>query len=475
MRNSSFIPITRRQILREAATGFGGTALLWMLHQQDLRAEQSSGPRSYDLRVKKTDQPPKVKSVIYLYIGGGPSTLDMFDPKPVLKKYNGQDAPMMITGRRLGGSQKVMASLWEFKQRGQSGRWVSQLMPHFTKIVDDVTFLRSVTTDRVDHSTAQFTSLTGRGVAGFPSIGSWAAYGLGTENQNLPAFVALEDTYTTIRNRVWGSAFLPPIYQGTKMNLDGAPIFDVSRPKDVSAGEQTSFLQLVNDLNRLHKERGHQRDLDLEARISNYELAAKMQLAATDAADLSRETEATRKLYGLDDPKTGNYGKCCLLARRLVERGVRFVTVVNGDWDHHNAIEEGLTKACYRNDQGSSGLIQDLKSRGLLESTLVVWGGEFGRLPTIETPRGKPGRDHNPHGFSIWMAGGGLKPGFDFGDTDEFGYRALDPYKVTHSDVHATILHLLGLDYRKLTFEYEGRHESLIGVNPARVITEVLS
>ena len=464
--------ISRRQILREAAGGFGSAALLWMLHQEGLTAQETS-PRSYDLRPRRPDLPPKIKSVIYLYMGGGPSTIDMFDPKPILKKYDGQDCPTKVEGRRLGGSQKVMASPWQFKQYGQSGRWVSELMPNMAQVIDYTTFLRGLTTDRVDHSTAQFTALTGRGIAGFPSIGSWAAYGLGTENQNLPAFVALEDTYTTIRNRVWGSAFLPPIYQGTKMNVEGAPIFDVNRPKGISEEQQQDFLRLVNALNRAQKKEHYAKDAELDARIANYELAARMQLAATRVGDISSETEATRKLYGMDDPKRANFSACCLMARRLVEAGVRFVTVVNGGWDHHNNIKADLPDVCYRTDKGIAGLLADLKARGLLDSTLVVWGGEFGRLPTVETLVGNPGRDHNPHGFSIWMAGGGLKPGFDFGMTDELGY-AVVGQKHTHSDVHATILHLLGLDYQKLTFEYEGRNESLIGVNPARVIQEVL-
>jgi hypothetical protein len=466
-------PTSRRQILREAATGFGGTALLWMLHQDRMRAAQTQA-RSYDLRPRKPDLLARAKAVIYLYMGGGPSTIDMFDPKPLLKKYDGQECPTKVEGRRLGGSQKVMASPWQFEQYGESGRWVSELMPNMARVIDHTTFLRGLTTDRVDHSTAQFTALTGRGIAGFPSIGSWAAYGLGTENQDLPAFVALEDTYTTIRNRVWGSAWLPPIYQGTRMNAEGSPIFDINRPKDVTEEQQRSFLQLVNDLNRVQKREHHAHDMELDARIANYELAARMQLAATKVADLSKETEATRKLYGMDDPKTAHFSTCCLMARRLVENGVRFVTVVNGGWDHHNNIQADLTDVCYRTDRGIAALLADLESRGLLKSTLVVWGGEFGRLPTVEQLTGKPGRDHNPHGFSIWMAGAGLKPGFDLGGTDELGYAALGE-KLTHSDVHATILHLLGLDYRKLTFEYEGRNESLTGVNPARVIHEILT
>src|SRR5215470_10251744 len=274
-------PISRRRLLREVATGFGNTALMWMLHQDQLRAEE---PRAHDLHPRKPHLLAKAKSVIYLYMGGGPSTIDMFDPKPLLKKYDGKDCPTKVEGRRLGGSQKVMASPWEFKQYGASGRWVSELMPHFAKVVDHTTFLRAVTTDRVDHSTAQFTALTGRGIAGFPSIGSWAAYGLGAENQDLPAFVALEDTYTTIRNRVWGSAWLPPVYQGSQMNVDGAPIFDINRPKDVTEEQQLSFLHLVNDLNRVQKTDHYAHDVELDARIANYELAAKMQLTATNVA-----------------------------------------------------------------------------------------------------------------------------------------------------------------------------------------------
>ena len=457
-------------MLRDAANGIGGAALAWMLHQ-----EQLWGAAPYDLTPKKPDFPAKAKSVIYIYMGGGPSTVDMFDYKPILEKYDGQDSPTKVSGRRLGGSQKVMASPWKFKQYGEAGRWVSELLPNFAKVVDQPTFLRAVTTDRVDHSTAQFSALTGRGIAGFPSIGSWVAYGLGTENQDLPAFVALEDTYTTIRNRVWSSAWLPPIYQGTRMNVEGTPLYDVARPKDVSEDEQRSFLRLVNDLNRIQKREKYSRDQDLEARIANYELAAKMQLEATQVAELAKESDATKKLYGLDDPKTANFSTCCLMARRLVEHGVRFVTIVNGGWDHHTNIKEDLPEVCYRTDKGVAALLTDLNSRGLLDSTLVIWGSEFGRLPTVEQVTARPGRDHNPHGFSIWMAGAGLKRGFDFGQTDELGYAASGPVKLTHSDVHATILHLLGLDFKKLTFEYEGRQESLVGVNPAHVITEVLA
>src|SRR5262245_56908826 len=331
--------ISRRQMLRDTANGIGGAALAWMLHQEQL---WGAAQRQYDLTPKKSDLAAKAKSVIYIYMGGGPSTVDMFDYKPVLEKYNGEDSPTKVSGRRLGGSQKIMASPWKFKQYGQTGRWVSELLPNFAKVVDQPTFLRAITTDRVDHSTAQFSALTGRGIAGFPSIGSWVTYGLGTESQDLPAFVELEDTYTTIRNRVWSSAWLPPIYQGTRMNVEGTPLFDVARPKEVSEEEQRSFLRLVNDLNRIQKREKYSREQDLEARIANYELAAKMQLEATQVADLVKESDVTKKLYGLDDPKTANFSTCCLMARRLVEHGVRFVTIVNGGWEHDSKIKAAL-------------------------------------------------------------------------------------------------------------------------------------
>ncbi len=469
------VPMSRRRMLQNAATGFGSAALMWMLNQERGRAETLAPAGGFDLKPKKPDFPPRVKSVIYLYMGGGPSTVDMWDPKPLLAKYDGKEAPMHLEGRRLNGSQIVMASPWQFKQYGESGRWVSELLPNFPSVVDKVTMVRSVTTDRVDHSTAQFSALTGRGIAGFPSVGAWATYGMGTENQNLPAFVALEDTYTTIRNRVWGSAFLPPIFQGTKVNVEGAPIYDIARPKEITESDQKGFLSLVNGLNRVQKKQNYAEDMEMEARIANYELAARMQLAASDVADLAKETEATKKLYGFDDPKTKNYGACCLMARRMVEKGVRFVTVVNGGWDHHTNIKQDLPKVCFSTDRGVSALLTDLAGRGLLDSTLVVYGGEFGRLPTVEQVSQRPGRDHNPHGFTVWMAGGGLKQGFNFGDTDEIGYAALDEFKLTHSDIHATILHMLGLDFKKLTFPHEGRNESLIGVSPARVIKEIFA
>lgn len=460
--------LSRRQALQEAALGFGGLALHSMMA---LGAE----PRAYDLRVRKPHFAPKAKNVIFIYVGGGPSTIDMYDPKPVLKKYDGQAAPFEIKGRALNGSQQVMASPWAFTKCGQSGREISNLLPHFQKVVDKVSFVRSMTTDRIDHSTAQFTFVTGRGFTGFPSIGAWVNYALGSENQNMPGYIALGEG-ASIGTRAHSSAWLPPVYSGTAMRADAkSPIYDIKRPESITAEQQVKLLEMVKELNREQKAQ-HPLDQDMEARISNYELAARMQVEAMRVADLSAETEATRNLYGCDDKASGQFGKHCLMARRLVESGVRFVQIYGGGgWDTHSSIVPQLPGLCHYIDQGMSALLADLDQRGMLNDTLVVWSGEFGRLPTIEARTSSPGRDHNPYGFNMWMAGAGLKRGYDFGATDELGYAAVQEHRVGHADIHATIQHLLGLDYQKNTFFYEGRDESLVGVTPARVLKELLA
>jgi hypothetical protein len=473
--------LTRRAALRGTAGGFGALAASWLLQREGAFAA-GGAPRIYDLTPKAPHFPPKAKNVIFIYISGGASTIDMFDPKPALEKYDGKPAPFEIKGRRINGSQEVMASPWSFKQYGQSGRPVSELLPEFTKVVDDVAFVRSMTTDRIDHSTAQFTFVTGRGFTGFPSTGSWVAYGLGTENQDLPAFIALEYGQATIGSRTYSSAWLPPVYNGTEMQTDPqAPMFDIRRPEDVTVDDQRKILDAVGELNRAQMQARNVRfDHEFEARIKNYELAARMQLEAMKVADISKETDATRKLYGMDDPGSREFGERCLLARRLVESGVRFVQLISASgggngWDTHRNIGGALPGLCQSIDKPMAGLLADLKARGMLKDTLVVWSSEFGRLPTIEARSGDPGRDHNPYGFNMWMAGGGVAPGVDYGMTDELGYAAIPEFAVTHSHIHATILHLLGLDYKRLTYKYEGRDESLVGVNPARVVTEILA
>jgi hypothetical protein len=464
-------------MLQDVAVGFGAMALNSIIQTERAYGAESSmmKERVFDLKPKQPHFAPRAKNVIFIYIGGGPSTIDMFDPKPALMKYDGKPAPFEIKGRALNGSQQIMASPWPFTKCGQSGREVSNLLPYFQKVVDKVTFVRSMSTDRIDHSTAQFTFVTGRGATGFPSIGSWLSYALGTENQNLPAFIALGEG-ATIGARAHSSAWLPPIFNGTSMRADPqAPIYDIKRPESMSLDQQRRLLDMVENLNR-QQNRAYPLDQDLESRIANYELAARMQVEALKVADLSEESEATKKLYGIDERVAGPFSKLCLMARRLSERGVRFVQVYGGgggNWDTHNNIEGQLPGLCQYIDQGMSALLIDLEQRGMLKDTLVVWSGEFGRLPTIEAKNSKPGRDHNPYGFSMWMAGAGMKPGFDFGQSDELGYAAVKEHKVGHSDIHATIQHMLGVDFKKNTFPYEGRDESLVGVTQARVLNEL--
>jgi hypothetical protein len=444
--------LSRREILQNSAVGFGAMALNSILQREGYAAESAlAKERTYDQKPKAPHFAPKAKNVIFIYVGGGPSTIDMFDPKPALLKYDGKPAPFEIKGRALNGSQQIMASPWKFQTVGQHGRQVSDLLPYFQKVVDKTTFVRSMTTDRIDHSTAQFTFVTGRGFTGFPSIGSWVAYALGTENQNLPAYIAL-GTGATIGERAHSSAWLPPIYNGVGMRADAkTPIYDIKRPDNISEAQQRRLLDMVGELNREQKAAQYPLDQDLEARIANYELAARMQLEALKVADLDQESEATKKLYGIDQKVAGPFSKLCLMARRLVEKDVRFVTVYaggGGNWDTHNNIEGQLPGLCEYIDQGMSGLLVDLEQRGMMKDTLVVWSGEFGRLPTIEAKNSKPGRDHNPYGFSM---------------------------KCGHADIHATIQHLLGIDYKRNTFPYEGRNESLVGVTPARVLSDLFA
>jgi hypothetical protein len=401
----------------------------------------------------------------------------MWDYKPGLVKFDGKPAPFEIKGRALNGSQQVMASPWKFQQYGQSGRYISELLPHFSRVVDKVTFVRSMTTDRIDHSTAQFTFVTGRGFTGFPAIGSWVNYALGTENQNLPGYIALGDG-ATIGARAHSSAWLPPIYNGTGMRADPkAPIFDIKRPESMSGDEQRHLLNLVEALDK-EQDSPYVLDQDLESRISNYELAARMQVEALKVADLSKESQATHDLYGTGTKVAGPFSKLCLMSRRLVQSGVRFVQIYaggGGNWDTHSNIKGQLPGLCEYIDQGMSALVTDLDQLGMSKDTLLICSSEFGRLPTIQANNSQPGRDHNPYGFSIWAHGAGLKEGFDYGQSDELGYAADRNFKCGHSDVHATVQHLLGIDFKRNTFPYEGRNESLVGVNPARVLTDIFA
>lgn len=459
--------LSRRRMLVESAGGLGGLALASLLQSQGL--SEAPGTAS-----ERRHPAPKAKSVIFLYMSGGPSQLDLLDPKPLLKRLDGKPIPVSVQQRDVFGTGKVMASPFKFTKHGQCGADVSELLPHLSGVVDDIAIVRSGVTNRIDHGEALLMMHTGRPIPGFPTIGSWITYALGTENQNLPAYVSMSNV-TAYRERIaTGSAFLPSLYQGTPMNWRGGgdPFAFLSPPggRADEAKRQRDYLQLTQALNRRHLE--SRRELEeLDTRIQNFELAARMQVEAMKSIDVSGESEATTRLYGIDNEETNDFGMRCLFARRLVESGVRYIHLLHHDWDHHSNLSIGLPKSCRQVDQPIAALLRDLKQRGLLDSTLVVWTGEFGRLPTVEAT---DGRDHNPHGFSFWLAGGGVKPGITHGATDEFGYNAIED-KVSVHDLHATMQHLTGVDWKQNIFEFEGRDETLTGVQPARVVQPLLA
>ncbi len=402
--------------------------------------------------------PPKAKSVIWLFMEGGPSHLDLFDPKPALQKYAGQPMPAsfgkVITAMGTGNNGLMPSSrIW--KQYGQGGLWISDWYSKLAEHADDLAVIRSCWADGLNPVGSVCQMNTGSILAGRPSLGAWTTYGLGTANENLPTFVVLTDQSEVLGGpKNWSSGFLPATYQGTQFRNNGAPIFDLL---PANGERQRAKLDLLAEMNRRFSA-DKPEDTELEARTESYELAYRMQSAAPEAVDLSKESDATRKLYGMDDPVTAKFGANCLLARRLVERGVRFVELYCGSgsaWDAHTDLDGNHSKMCKVSDQPAAGLLADLKARGMLKDTLVVWGGEFGRTPFSE--KGK-GRDHNPWGFSMWMAGGGIKGGQTVGTTDEIGLRAVDRPCHVH-DIHATILHLLGLNHERVTYFHNGRFE----------------
>lgn len=456
-------PLSRREVLARSMGGLG-TVVLSALFPDIMRG--ADGSPIYDLQPRKPHFAPKAKSVIFLFMPGGPSQMDLLDPKPLLNQFDGQDIPIKVSSRSFDAKPKVWGSPFRFAKHGQSGIEVSELLPGLASVIDDVAVIRSGVTERVDHDTATCHYLTGRNTVGFPTMGAWVVYGLGSVNQNLPAFVALQEGGL----RKFWSGFLPSTFQGTLMEPEGIPLPDLQRPAAWSVEQENSLISMVNGLNRMSRDK-HPELYELDTRIANFELAARMQVEAMRQVDFSKESEETKRLYGLDEPDQRSAGLRCLLARRLVESGVRFVQLQLAAWDHHGNLTAGLRSACRQTDGPIAGLLKDLKQRGLLDSTLVVWGGEFGRLPTVQV---KDGRDHNPKGFTTWMAGGGIKGGTIYGATDEWGYEAIEN-PVSHSDMHATILHLLGMDVRKLTYDYDGRVETLIGVNPARVLREIVA
>lgn len=457
--------LSRRMFLGQYAGSLGGLALAHMLGSGAKTAAAEPGASAATLK-------PKAKSVICLFQHGGPSQMDLFDPKPALNKYHGQPYPGGDLEVHFAAQKgNVLGSPFKFEPRGQSGMELCELLPHTAKVADEMTLVRSMNTESVDHESALRLIHGGRFLAGMPTWGAWVTYALGSDNRNLPAYVVLGDPsgLPVDGERNWTSGWLPALYQGTMFRSGKSPVLNLRTPDRVSAQARLNQLQYLDRLNRAHLER-HPENSDLAARLKNFETAARMQTAVPGVLDISDETAETRSLYGLDNPATTEYGTRCLLARRLVEQGVRFVQIFlnSQPWDTHNKNAESLKGLCGRTDQPSAALVQDLKRRGLLDSTIVMWTGEFGRLPISQ---GADGRDHNRRGFSLWLAGGGFKPGYVHGATDDFGYEAVKDIVTVH-DLHATLLTSLGIDHRRLSFPHEGRPTSLTDadVTKAKVV-----
>jgi hypothetical protein len=474
-------PVTRREMLERCAHGFGAVALAALLADGSLGATTSGSNATADSeRNPLAPRPPhfaaKAKRVIFLYMDGGPSQVDTFDPKPQLIKENGKPFPAKIEATQFDNVGQTLASPWKFKQYGQSGIPVSDLFPHVAQCVDDLCIVRSMTSKFSEHTNANYFLHTGSGQQGRPSMGAWTTYGLGSECQELPGFVVINGGLIPpggLDN--FSSSFLPATYQGSIFKPIGVPVANIERTER-DARLQQQKLALAGRLDRAFAERLGPADA-VETAIANYELAYRMQTAVPKLVDMADESAATKKLYGLDHKfePTRIFAAECLLARRLVERGVRFIELtcpkVSGDrWDQHGRLREGHENNSLAVDQPIAALLKDLKNRGLLDSTLVVWAGEFGRTPFAQ---GTDGRDHNPFGFTIWMAGGGVKPGYIHGATDEFGYKAIEN-KLEMHDLHATVLHLLGLDHTKITFRFSGRDMRLTDVH-GNVVKEILA
>lgn len=464
--------LSRRQMLETSGLGLGSLAACW-LSQQTL-----PGAEGFNLRSRPAAKPARAKSVILMMQNGGPSQMDLFDPKPELQKHSGRQHSIKVEMFQTGSEQnKLLASPFQFKRFGEAGIEFSEAVPHIAGVADDLCVLRSMHTGHNNHTEALVMFMTGKIFQGRPAVGSWISYALGTENQNLPAYIVLRDPegYNTSGTLTWSSGWLPALYRGTEFSSAGAPVLNLQPAKPQAEGVQRANLEFLAALNRRHQ-RHYPRESELETRIQNYELAARMQLAAANVLDLSQETADTQKLYGLDQPATRGYGLRCLLARKLVEAGVRFVQIHPKPfqpWDTHANTQAALNDICGNCDLPTAGLIRDLKQRGLLEDTIVIWSGEFGRLPVSQNGTG---RDHNRNAFSLLAAGGGFKPGFAFGETDEVGYRAaVNPVSV--ADLHATLLHQFGVDHTELTFHHAGRDETLTdeSLTHARVVHEVLA
>lgn len=474
----SFCGRTRREFLWQTGAGFGSAALAGLLSQDSFFASATASDSS---NLPQTHFPPKAKSVIFLFMYGGPSHIDTFDYKPTMKGRDNQTVEVKTFGR--GGhknSGRIVEPRWEFKQYGKCGKWVSDLFPNLAQHVDDIAFIHSMTADSPIHGSAMLMMNSGRIQSGHPCLGSWVNYGLGTINENLPGFVVMLDPkggpISGAKN--WSSGYMPASFQGTIFRTQGTPILDLKAREGVTRSQQRTILDSLQEQNSEHAAlRGNRSEL--LSRISSYELAFKMQEHAPEAVDIASESADTHKLYGIDQDRTRDFGTKCLLARRLVERGVRFIQIYSGgahnddNWDAHADLKQNHDFHAGNTDKPIAGLLEDLKRRGLLEDTLVIWGGEFGRQPTAEYAQGT-GRDHNSYGFTMWMAGGGIRGGTSVGATDELGAAAVEkPFHV--KNLHATVLHQLGIDPNRLSYFHSGLDQKLVGVEPIEPIHEIIS
>jgi hypothetical protein len=466
--------LTRRHFFSRTATGLGVAAL-----SQLLGATEPKGLPGLPHFA------PKAKRVIYLFQSGGPSQIELFDYKPKLVQLEKTDLPESVRmGQRLTGmsasqsSFPVVPSRYKFAQHGESGAWVSELLPHTAKIADQLTFIRSMHTEAINHDPAVTLIQTGTQIGGRPSMGSWVSYGIGAETEDLPAFVVMISPGSgtggqPLYDRLWGSGFLPSRYQGVKFRSVGDPVLYLSNPEGMSRDDRRAYLDTLAAMNKLKLE--EYGDPEIGTRIAQYEMAYRMQASVPELTDLSKEPDSTFALYGEDARKPGTFAANCLLARRLAERGVRFIQLYHRDWDHHGKLPEGLPKKCKETDQASAALILDLKQRGMLDDTLVIWGGEFGRTVYCQGRLTETdyGRDHHPRCFTIWLAGGGIKPGVILGETDDYGYNVTqDPVHV--HDLQATILHCLGIDHKRLTYKFQGRHFRLTDVH-GNIVKQILA
>ncbi len=468
----------RRHFFHRTADGILGMALAQLFVREGWSEET---PKTFDLSPKQGHHAATAKSVIHLFMNGGPSQMDLFDPKPALDQYAGKPFPgdvEAIGNQSTDAIGSVMNSPFRFERHGKSGTWMSDALPYTAQVVDELCFLHSMWTDHPNHDNALYKIHSGQLFMGHPSLGSWVSYGLGSECDDLPAYVVLDDPRGLPKNGVrnWTAAYLPPLYQGTRFRTVGAPVLNLTPEYSQPSAVTQAARQLLERLDQQHRATrpGY---LELDARIESYALAARMQISASDVLDLSNESARTHEQYGIGQKATDSYGRRCLLARRLVERGVRFVQIFLEDqpWDNHTNIEGTLRSACQRTDQPVAALINDLKQRGLLDSTLVVWGGEFGRTPTSQKVGNVfSGRDHNMQAFTSWIAGGGVRGGMSLGATDDFGHAVVENPVSVH-DFHATILHSLGLDHQLLFFERNGLKERLTGIKEPRVVREIFA